>query len=301
MAVTIRAMRSLKAIVEHHSFANAARSLNMTPSAISMQIVSLEQSLGVVLFDRRYRPPRLTRVGETVLQYANVIVDQHERMVERLTEVHDHRDYFRLSAVPTVLISIVTTTLMELRRQHPQLVVNVTSNLSGAMVNLVDIGEIDGALMHRPSIIDERFDWREVAQQRIVIVAPPHSAETTPQELFANHPYIRFNRSAWVAPLIEERLSMLGISPETNAEIESMEAIHKMVELGFGISVLPDIRIKGMGQAPYRVLDFGKPDLFRRIGVLTRKSMSKKKARDIICDMFAEIARPLHAPDTGGQ
>ncbi|WP_099867537.1 LysR family transcriptional regulator [Pararhizobium haloflavum] len=290
--MSVRGLRSLKAIIDHHSFANAARALNMTPSAISMQIVSLEQSLGVVLFDRRYRPPRLTRVGETVLHYARTIVDQHDTMVERLADVHSYRDYFRLSAVPTVLISIVTTTLMALKTAHPNLVVNVTSNLSGELENLVDIGEVDGALMHRPKRIDDRFDWRDVCRQQIAIVAPPDSTETDPAELFATYPYIRFNRSAWVAPLIEERLAMLGISPDTNAEIESLEAIHKMVELGFGISVLPDIRVRGMTPQPYRVVEFGEPAIYRRIGMLTRKSMHKKKSRDVICDMFEAIAIP---------
>ena len=54
-------------------------------------------------------------------------------MVERLADVRVHRDYFRLGAVPTVVISIVTTALMALRVGHPTLVVNVTSGLSGAL------------------------------------------------------------------------------------------------------------------------------------------------------------------------
>src|SRR5690606_15609123 len=145
-------------VIDHHSFANAARMLNMTPSAVSMQISGLEKMLGATLFDRRHRPPRLTRAGETVAQYARGIVEQYDTMVERLADARAHRDSFRLAAVPTVLANIVTTTLLALRRQHPNLVVNVTSNLSGALVNLVDIGEVDGALMHKPNVIDSRFD-----------------------------------------------------------------------------------------------------------------------------------------------
>jgi DNA-binding transcriptional LysR family regulator len=287
----IRALRSLKAISDHRSFANAARVVNMTPSAISMQIASLEQSLGVVLFDRRYRPPRLTRAGETALQHARTIVEQHDIMVERLAHVRAHRDYFRLGAVPTVMTSIVTSALMLLRVGHPTLVVSVTSGLSGALINHIDVGEIDGALMQKPDPIDSRFDWRELCQQRVVIVAPPNSRETDPAELFANHSYIRFNRSAWVAPLIEERLAMLGISPDTNAEIESLEAIHKMVERGFGISALPDIRLHGVAPPRYRIVEFGETPILRRIGMLTLKSMNKKKARDIVGGVLAEITK----------
>lgn len=160
--MSIRGLRALKAAAGHASFVNAAESLNLTPSAISMQISVLEEALGVALFDRRHRPPRLTRAGESVLRYAETILDQYDSMLAEVAKADAQRDYFRLGVIPTALLTIVPETLMDLRRTRPDLVVSVVTNLSGDLKRMVDSGEIDGALMHRPEGIESRFDWRDV-------------------------------------------------------------------------------------------------------------------------------------------
>lgn len=284
--MSIRGLRALKAAAGHASFANAAESLNLTPSAISMQISALEDSFGVVLFDRRHRPPRLTRAGESVLRYAEMILDQYDSMLAEVARADAQRDYFRLGVIPTALLTIVPETLMELRRSRPDLVVSVITNLSGDLKRMVDSGEIDGALMHRPEGIESRFDWRDVYRQAVMVLAPPQSTESDLAELFARYPYIRFNRSAWIAPLIEARFVTLGISPDMTAEIESLEAIHKMVEMGFGVTVVPDIHFGRWPRLKCRTLDFGTPPLNRTVGMLSRRSMLKKRARDMLCGAF---------------
>jgi DNA-binding transcriptional LysR family regulator len=287
--MSIRALRALRTVSDLRSFTDAAKALNLSPSAISMQIGSLEETLGVVLFDRRRRPPRLTKAGETVLRYAQPIVEQYDVMVSKIIEVESDRQYFRLGAIPSALLSLATAALMKLREDHPGLVISVTSSLSGDLLRMVNSGEIDAALMHRPKEIDARFDWHHVCKQSLVIVCPPDCRLKTPAAIFDRYPYIRFNRSAWVAPMIERRFSDLGISPDMTAEVESLEAIHRMVALGFGVSVVPDIRAQSAAKADFKVLAFGTPVLFRSIGLLSRKSMSKRRARSTISDSFDRL------------
>jgi DNA-binding transcriptional LysR family regulator len=287
--MSIRALRALRTVSDLRSFANAAKALNVSTSAISMQISALEEAMGVVLFDRGRRPPRLTHAGETVLRYAQPIVEQYDVMLAKVTETNSDRSYFRLGVIPTALLSIATETLINLRAEQPGLVVSVTSNLSGDLLRMVGSGEIDAALMHKPDMIDARFDWHHVCKQSLVIVCPPHCRQKNPEAVFAKYPYIRFNRSAWVAPMIEKRFSELGISPDTTAEVESLEAIHKMVGLGFGVSVVPDIRTRRSAKTAYNVLEFGTPVLFRTIGLLSRKSMFKRRGRAMICGAFDRL------------
>jgi DNA-binding transcriptional LysR family regulator len=290
--MSIRGLRALKAAAGHASFANAAESLNLTPSAISMQISTLEESLGATLFDRSHRPPQLTRTGEAVLRYAEVILDRYDSMLAEVARADAQRDYFRLGIIPTALLTIVPDTLMNLRRSHPELVVSVVTNLSGDLKRMVDAGEIDGALMHRPESIETRFDWRDIYSQAVVVLAPPQSTETDLAELFARYSYIRFNRAAWIAPRIENRLAALGIAPDMTAEIESLEAIHKMVEMGFGITVVPDIHVSRESQPNCRKLDFGTPPLSRVVGMLSRRSTLKKRARDMLYQAFSNLLAP---------
>lgn len=286
--MSIRQMKALDAIGRHGSFAAAARALNLTQSAISMQISALEEALGVTLFDRSHRPPHLTQAGEIAMRRARAISSEYDDMLGALEDTRSQRGVFRLGAIPTVLTNVLPKALMALRAQQPQLIVNVTSNLSGDLMKRVERGELDAALMHEPREIGEAFDWHEVAPQRVVVIAPPVSDEQTAEAVFAAHPYIRFNRSAWVAPMIEARLAEMGIEPETRAEIQSIEAIHLMVGLGFGASILPDVGVEALG-GKLRIVPFGKPPLYRSIGLLSRRDMAGRRLMGIVRDVFLGI------------
>src|SRR5690606_36763209 len=130
-------LRALKAVSDHASFTNAAESLNLTPSAISMQISAFEESLGATLFDRSHRPPRLTRAGESVLRCAETIIERYDAMLAEVAKIDAQRDYFRLGVIPTALLTIVPEMLMDLRRAQPNLVVSVVTNLSGDLKRIV--------------------------------------------------------------------------------------------------------------------------------------------------------------------
>ncbi|MBB4302750.1 DNA-binding transcriptional LysR family regulator [Rhodobium orientis] len=288
--MSIRQFRALEAISEYGSFAAAAKALNLTQSAISMQVAALEESLGVPLFDRQHRPPRLTRAGTVVLRHARVILSQYNDIFDALSEARPYHGSFRLGVIPTILTNLLPLSLMRLREEEPGLTVNVSSGLSGELMREVETGELDAALMHKPTTLGTALSWRDIAQQRVVVVAPPESTGETPQEIFERHPYIRFNRSAWVAPLVETRLSELGISPDTRAEIQSIEAIHLLVGLGFGASILPDVSTESFARTSLRIVPFGEPPVYRTVGILSRTDMAKKNARRIIGDVFAATA-----------
>ena len=291
--MSIRQFRALQAIGEHQSFARAAAALNLTQSAISMQIAALEAALGTALFDRRRRPPQLTRSGRIALRHAQAIVAQHDELLEAIAAVRAYRGEFRLGAIPTVQTSLLPEGLLRLRRQNPQLTVSIVSGLSGDLLETTRSGEVDASLMRRPRDLDPALEWREIARQKIVVIAPPGSRESTPEEVFAAYPYIRFNRQAWVAPLIEQRLAKLGLAPRTQTELESIEAIYMMVGLGLGASILPDVGIAAFAAEGLRVLEFGEPALCRDVGLISRRDLTKKRARQLVSDAFAAAAADL--------
>ena len=297
--MSIRRFKTLVVVCERGSFAAAAEALNLTQSAVSMQISALEDALGVALFDRKRRPMRLTRQGRRLLERARPMVMQYDRIVDEITEASSVRGTFSLGAIPTVLTNLMPAALVELRVRKPELTINVSSGLSGRLHRLVGSGELDGAVMHRPDTLADGFHWSDITRQTVMIIAPPDSVGETPSEVFAEQPYIRFGRHAWVAPMIERRLADLQLTPEVSAEIESIEAIQIMVGLGFGASVIPVGSAPGQSLPGLRMVEFGSPQLFRTIGLLSRIDTRKKSERHIISGTFAEVAAGS-VPPVGG-
>ncbi len=297
--MSLRQYQALAAVGDHRSFARAGEALNLSQSAISMQISALEARLGTTLFDRAKRPPRLTRAGEIALRHARLIVEQENEMRDALGATRGVRDAFRLGVIPTALTSLMPDALMRLRARHPELVVSVVSELSGPLVDMADAGEVDAALTHRPAAERQGLEWREIARQRLVAVAPPDAKESDVAALFANRPYIRFNRRAWVAPMIEERLRALALSPPILAEIQSIDAIHLMVGLGFGASVLPDVGPRPFEPAPLKILPLGDgpgfAPLHRSIGLVSRREGRAKRMGRLVGDAFEDAAKNVSA------
>ncbi|PVE45691.1 LysR family transcriptional regulator [Pararhodobacter aggregans] len=82
----LSALRALAAIADFGGVTRAAQLLNLTQSAVSMQIKRLEESLGLTLLDRSGRGVSLTSAGEQLLSYARRIIALNDEAVERLTD-----------------------------------------------------------------------------------------------------------------------------------------------------------------------------------------------------------------------
>src|ERR1700729_705777 len=78
--VTIEQLRTLRAVKSEGSFSAAARKLGRVQAAVSQAIDRLEAQLGLRLFDRTSRVPRLTRQGEAVLAAAARVHDEVEAL-----------------------------------------------------------------------------------------------------------------------------------------------------------------------------------------------------------------------------
>ena len=85
--ITVDQLRVFIAAAEEGSFSAAGRKLHKVQSAISYSISNLEESLGIDLFDRSKRSPKLTTIGETMLKRAKIIVSQIEQLHQHALSV----------------------------------------------------------------------------------------------------------------------------------------------------------------------------------------------------------------------
>ena len=283
--MSIRNLRTLVAVADRGSFAAAARAVGLTQSAVSMQLRGLEDELQIKLFDRHRRPPALNDHGKRLVRRAREIVQLYERMAEApAPDTAGVAGLIDVGAVPTALSGIVPRALAGLQRIHPHIAVNLVSGMSGELIQRVERGELDAALMSEPNHVPADLVWRPVATEKIVVAAPPQSAEKTDRELLAAWPYIRYNRRAWVARPIQQSLRARSIRPRQAMELDSIESILLMVYSGLGVAIVPQRCVEGPFPLPVRYVPFGEPPLTRRIGLIERADNPK-----------SNLARALHA------
>jgi LysR family glycine cleavage system transcriptional activator len=120
-------LRLFDAAGRHLSFARAAAELNVTPSAISHGIVSLEKALGVKLFLREPGRLSLTREGADYLTYVSEALSLILVGTRRLPTPHSGRT-IKVSCAPTVASRWLLPRLHEFRARHPQIAITLDTS-----------------------------------------------------------------------------------------------------------------------------------------------------------------------------
>lgn len=113
------------ATAEHLNFTHAAQAMNMTQGAISRQVQSLEESVGVALFYRHARGLSMTPEGSKLIPMAEEIVN---RIKKAVIDVADRSNRIKLNA-PSCVTSWLLPRLMSFQQTHPDIEVELTSSI----------------------------------------------------------------------------------------------------------------------------------------------------------------------------
>ncbi len=139
-------LRTFVAIAESGSFTRAAKQVFRTPSAVSMQIKRLEETLGRALFVREARRVRLTAEGEALLSYGRRLLELNEEAVAQfLSPAVDGTVCF--GTPDDVGTRILPAVLSQFARSHPAVQVDVAVSRTADLLRRVDEGRLDLALV----------------------------------------------------------------------------------------------------------------------------------------------------------
>jgi DNA-binding transcriptional LysR family regulator len=138
-------LRAFLAIAEDGGFTRAAQKLNRTQPAISMQIRRLEEALGARLFSDRKRAT-LTPAGERLINHAKRIVALNDEAIARARGT-DVEGRVRIGTPDDYASFMLPVVLRRLAVSHPNIEIEVRCGLSVELVDAVDKGRLDLALV----------------------------------------------------------------------------------------------------------------------------------------------------------
>src|SRR3954466_9579763 len=147
----LRQLEILQIIAETGSFTACGRKLNVSQSAISRQILLLEEELGEPLFLRVGRQVRMTAAAESLVQLGKRgVLDVRDPGGGITDRTRDLRGTLRLSGGMTVCLYVFPPLLKHLRRVHPNLDVRVMVATASRSVQEIRAGRVDAGLLTLP-------------------------------------------------------------------------------------------------------------------------------------------------------
>jgi DNA-binding transcriptional LysR family regulator len=169
----LRHLRYFVAVAEELSFTRAADRLFVVQPTLSGQIKQLEQELGVELFDRSHRAVQLTPAGSMLLIDAIRLLDDADRLVQRMRALH-HETTESLSVAFTAATAVgpVAAALSRFQAKHPEVGLSIRSADPATLLRDLDARRVDVVVSYTP---DERppHPHMLLAAERLVVALPP--------------------------------------------------------------------------------------------------------------------------------
>ncbi|WP_137131030.1 LysR family transcriptional regulator [Rhizobium sp. FY34] len=241
-------LRYFRAVAHDGNLTRTAERLNLSQSALSIQIKQLEERLGHALFERRGRQLYLTEAGRIALDHADTIFSTGDELLETLKETGRIRRAIRIGALATLSRNFQMEFLRPiLGRTDVDMILRSgsTSELLGALGSL----NLDIVLLNQAPMSDAitPFVAQHVYQQRVSLVGQPSYSGSGLKlaQLLARHPVILPTLESGVRSQFEALVARLGIVPQIAAEVDDMAMMRLLAREGAGLAVLPPIVVKG--------------------------------------------------------
>ncbi len=278
--MSIRTLKTLVAIADHGTFSAAANAVFVTHAAVSQQMKLLEEDWQLQLFNRTKRTPQLTSAGRAAVARAREVIAAYDNIVPSIIGDDGLSGKLTIGAVPTTLTGLVPFAVSLLKKEWPDLHVSVVPGLTISLMQQVERGALDAAIVTKPHVMQPVHQWQLIAEEEMELLASLETDSDDPLELLQENPFIRYSRTAVVGAMIEDWLRENDIKVEDSMELESLESIGSMVVGNLGVSIVPRTCVTAPNPLPMKRISLGANACTRQLGLISHSDSLKVRVID---------------------
>ena len=239
------------AVMNSPTMTRAAEKVHLSPGAVSLQLHSLAEELRSELFVHRGKrliptpaASRLAEHAQKVLTLMGHIQQEFENDVTKDTRP------FHFATGVTTLIYQLGSPLRQLRTHFPNAKISITVGVTEEMVAGLLDRRFDLALISLP-VPEDNLKIIPLFDEELLAVRP--SAKRASSSYIGsvraaeldNRPFLLYPKRSNVRRVIDAFFQEIGVRPHVQMEADDTEAIKRLVESGFGHSILPEHALKG--------------------------------------------------------
>ncbi len=240
-------LRYFWAVAHDGNLTRTAERLNLSQSALSVQIRKLEETLGHALFERRGRQLHLTEAGRIALDHADRIFAAGAELVGTLRETGRARQAVRIGALATLSRNFQIGFVRPLLGR-PDVEVILRSGATGDLLRGLGTLALDAVLLNQPPPGDAASPYvaHRLAEQRVSLVGTPESigAGGPVAALLARRPVILPTAESGIRTGVDALCDRLGVRPQIAAEVDDMAMMRLLAREGAGLAAIPPIVVK---------------------------------------------------------
>lgn len=243
----LRQLKTFQAVGKLLSFNRAAHSLNYAQSTVSVQIRSLEEELGVPLFDRLGKRVVLTEAGQALMRYSQKMIDIERETLSEVTGCTQTQGSLSLRIPQSLSMAWLPGILSKFRRHYPTVNFDINSCAYHSLVHELKSGITDLAFLLTDTINARDLECEVLGVAKLVIVAAPGHPLADRHSLDVHD----LKEEAVILPkadcgyrmVFEQILLEEKVTPASIIEMNCVEAVKRCVTHGVGLTILPQMSV----------------------------------------------------------
>lgn len=246
--INLHHLRLFRAVASDGTLTGAARSLNLSQSALSTQIKALEATLGHALFERRGRGLALTEAGRIALDHAEAIFRTADDLTATLRETGRARRPLRVGALATLSRNFQMQFLRPLIGRADVEVV-LRSGSQTELLRDLDALALDVVLTNLAPSREQGSPWlvHRIAEQPVSLIGTPERVSGNQRglaDLLAAEPLILPAPDTALRAAFDALAARLGVVPTIAAEADDMAMLRLLAREDAGLAVIPTIVVQ---------------------------------------------------------
>jgi LysR family transcriptional regulator, low CO2-responsive transcriptional regulator len=286
------------AVAENGSFTRAAQELLLTQPAVSSQVHNLEERLGQQLFERQGKKIRLTEAGRILHAQSRKIFQQMrevEAVLNGLKSLETGR--LTLGTVDVISIYVLPMIFRKFHQRYPKVEISIEVGDSSSICVGVADGKFDLGFVTLPAENKSLVSVPIYNDVMRVIAGSRHplaGRELVTLEDLSKTNLIIYKKGSVTRRILEQVFESHGLELAPAMEIDRPEAMIKLVEVGLGVSIIPEMSIKkDIDEKALSILDTGDVRFERQLGLVCRRGQFFSPTTAAFLEILRNELKPL--------
>ncbi len=264
-------------LAETESFTKAAQINEVTQSAVSQQISSLERQFKALLIERSKKKFRLTREGQVLYDYSKQIVQTYDSLHHKIQEIKDIvSGSIRVTTIYSIGLHDLPPYIKKFLKAHPTVNISVeyrraTQVYEDVLGNITDIG-----LVAYP-VKDHRLEVMPLRKDLLVLICHPSHPLAKHKVVklaeLQNQKFIGFEPDIPTRKAIDKILKDRDVNVNHVMEFDNIETVKRAVEIDAGISMVPQGTVaQEVAKHTLAQVEIDDADFFRPLAAVYKKN-----------------------------
>ena len=282
--ISLDRLRTLVAIADLGSFAEAARVLNLAPPTVSLHIADLESRVGARLLSRTRGRVQPSAIGATLVERARALLADAQQALEDVQrQVQGLAGRVRLGASTGAIAQLLPQALETLNQRHPAIDVQVAVLTSRETLHRLAEGSMEIGLVALPQTAVKQLriePWRRDPVMAFLPARGQCPDVVTPAWLAAQ-PLILNDNTTRLSRLTSDWFASDGQQPVPRIQLNYNDAIKSLVAAGYGATLLPHEACTPLPDSRIAMRPL-KPLLWRQLGIAHRDGDVERSTQHVL-------------------